>query len=206
MRMHKYFRRSFTRLHTSSTSFSCGSSFSSSSSSSSFSTTTDGETTKDSNQTKQKRRSWWKHRSFRAKLRKRKERKQAHEKPRIEDNSEQEKNRHDASQARPIPELEQALAYFEIVDQEDFNLGNVRNRYKILCLIHHPDRNGNKKESIHEMQTINHYFDLLQEELHRLEHPSETEDDKMTTPSNESTTHSSTVRSPSKHSFPEFLF
>ena len=175
MRIHKYFRRrSHTRLHSSSTSSFSSNSSSSLLSSLSFSATSstngnnDSESpVKGSNKTK-KRSSWWKRHSFVSKTRKSSETKQKHDKPPKRSNrsceNEQFHNRY--QQKEPLissTELVKALDYFEI--KEDLNPTLVKKKYKKLCLIHHPDRNGNNEESIQEMQTINHYFDILQEEL-----------------------------------------
>ncbi len=167
MRIHKkYFRRrSHTRLHSSSTS-----SFSSNSSSSSFSaTSTNGngnneseKPVKGSNKTK-KRPSWWKRQSF---VSKKNETKQTHDKPPKRSNHSENEHFQNRQHKEPLvssTELDKALDYFEI--KEDLNPTLVKKKYKKLCLIHHPDRNGNNEESIQEMQTINHYFDILQEQL-----------------------------------------
>lgn len=93
-------------------------------------------------------------------------------------------------------ELLRAITYFEITTAEGFTREFVKKKYKRLSLIHHPDRNGNEETSIREMQTINHYFDLLQETLDRLEETtSETEIDVET--SNENYGHD--IRRRNKH-------
>lgn len=65
-------------------------------------------------------------------------------------------------------ELPRAMRYFEIT-KETFTRETIKKKYKRLSLIHHPDRNGNAEKSIQEMQKINHFFDLMEEELNRLE-------------------------------------
>jgi curved DNA-binding protein CbpA len=74
-----------------------------------------------------------------------------------------------------LSELQRAFVYFEI---ETTTTGEtlttltrerVKKKYKRLSLIHHPDRNSNGEKSIREMQTINHYYSILEEELDRRE-------------------------------------
>jgi len=66
-------------------------------------------------------------------------------------------------------ELHEAVRYFEISDREELTREFIKKKYKRLSLTHHPDRNGNDESSIQEMQKINHYFEVLEEELDRLE-------------------------------------
>lgn len=70
------------------------------------------------------------------------------------------------------PEIQEAVRYFEIVTKDGFTKEFVKKKYKRLSLIHHPDRNGNEEKSLREMQKINHYFELLEEELDRLKEES----------------------------------
>mmetsp|Transcript_22252 Transcript_22252/g.61960 ORF Transcript_22252/g.61960 Transcript_22252/m.61960 type:complete len:714 (-) Transcript_22252:195-2336(-) len=81
------------------------------------------------------------------------------------------------------PELPRALLYFEIMPAANFNRESVKKKYKRLSLVHHPDRNGNAEKSIQEMQRINHYYDVLEGELDRLEGGAEDDKgDPLTTP------------------------
>jgi curved DNA-binding protein CbpA len=62
--------------------------------------------------------------------------------------------------------LQLAYACFETTETT-ITRDTVRKMFKRLSLIHHPDRNSNSAESIAEMQTINQYYDLLQDDLDR---------------------------------------
>jgi hypothetical protein len=62
--------------------------------------------------------------------------------------------------------LQPAYDYFEITEAT-ISRDEVLKMFKKLSLIHHPDRNANSSESILEMQTINQYHDLIQEDLDR---------------------------------------
>ncbi|OEU17056.1 hypothetical protein FRACYDRAFT_239659 [Fragilariopsis cylindrus CCMP1102] len=75
-----------------------------------------------------------------------------------------------------LSELQRAFVYFEIettITGEEtltaLTRGSVRKKYKRMSLIHHPDRNSNGEKSIREMQTINHYYSILEEEIDRRE-------------------------------------
>eukprot|EP00536_Pseudo-nitzschia_multiseries_P010945 jgi/Psemu1/67657/estExt_Genemark1.C_3530003 len=80
------------------------------------------------------------------------------------------------------PELSQALDYFDITPEANFTKESVKKKYKRLSLVHHPDRNSNAEKSIQEMQRINHYYDILEDELDRLEDRADDEDDSLSSP------------------------
>jgi curved DNA-binding protein CbpA len=217
MGINKSFRRSYGKLQSSSTSFS-STSFSSSSSPSA----TDDNDDRNNNHhdaysegsgrrhKNQRRPSWWKWSSSRSSSTRggRKTKIQPEDKGKVNRNNDgnrDDDNDNDAAgtkknqpQQPPIspsasPELQEAVRYFEITTKNVFTNEFVKKKYKRLSLIHHPDRNGNEKKSIQEMQKINNYLELLEEELDRLveetksdEKVDGSEDDPPVTPNSNS--------------------
>ena len=191
MRIKKYFERSYKKRHSFSNPFS---SWSTSSSSSSVDGNGGGEINGNEKDTKNRRRrrrkpSWWKWHSPASpaqggsKTRNARQYQSGNKKSKgkrknlkcNENNAEDPETQHN----HPPPprsflqsassELQKAIDYFEIDVKNDFTREYIKKKYKRSSLIHHPDRNGNNETSIQEMQKINHYFELLEEELNRLD-------------------------------------
>jgi len=61
--------------------------------------------------------------------------------------------------------LEAAFKYFEIDSPEEATREAVKKKFRRLSLVHHPDRNNQSEESVKEMQRINRFYELLEQEF-----------------------------------------
>lgn len=63
--------------------------------------------------------------------------------------------------------LQAAFRYFEIKNPQEATWQDIKKKYRRLSLIHHPDRNNQSEDSVKEMQKINRYYELLEQEFER---------------------------------------
>jgi len=65
--------------------------------------------------------------------------------------------------------LEASFKYFEIDNPEETTREAVKKKFRRLSRVHHPDRNNQSEESVKEMQKINRFYELLEQEFDRRE-------------------------------------
>ncbi|CAJ1945227.1 unnamed protein product [Cylindrotheca closterium] len=65
--------------------------------------------------------------------------------------------------------LEDAFKYFAIDNHKKATREAVKKKFRRLSLVHHPDRNNQSEESVKEMQKINLFYELLEQEFDRRE-------------------------------------
>ena len=177
MRIKKYFVRSYSKLYSSSTSFSSWSSSSSLSSASATARNRDDTNRDDNCRTNRRKRSTWLKRFSSRSSRKKdgsntrnktqNKTRNNKSKPKSDKNYCNGNNSDDPETQKNVPppplpllrssspELQKAISHFKINTLDDFTRENIKRKYKRLSLIHHPDRNGNDEKSVQEMQKIN---------------------------------------------------
>jgi curved DNA-binding protein CbpA len=78
-------------------------------------------------------------------------------------------NNHDYTNRTQTPQqqeasLRAALDFFEL-DSTTLDRESLKKKFRRYSLLHHPDRNGNTEESKQEMQKVNNFYNILNDEL-----------------------------------------
>ncbi|CAJ1945226.1 unnamed protein product [Cylindrotheca closterium] len=88
---------------------------------------------------------------------------------RSSDGDEKKEEEHFSNSSDNQAALEASFKYFEIDNPKEATREAVKKKFRRLSLVHHPDRNNQSEESVKEMQKINRFYELLEQEFDRKE-------------------------------------